>query len=182
MANDKREQAITTLKPLVPEIEQADTSIPDTVEWRVKGVVQEVVVHKDGVVVLGIPHDCPESIENGPMAEYDDWQEKHGHNCDLMGCGMCHVLWRHHFGHAAATAEGIPQADGWVDVADRLPAQSDLSGYLNDSVFTWSAVGGDEGWASVGRFGIERQKFIGDGYVIAWMPIPTYQRQSREGE
>ena len=74
-------------------------------------------------------------------------------------------------GHAAATAEGIPQADGWVDVADRLPAQSDLSGYLNDSVFTWSAVGGDDGWASVGRFDIERQKFIGDGYVIAWMPI-----------
>lgn len=78
---------------------------------------------------------------------------------------------------AKAAAEGIPQSDGWVDVADRLPAQSDLSGYLNDSVFTWSAVGGDDGWASVGRFDIERQKFIGDGYVIAWMPIPEFSKR-----
>jgi len=85
-------------------------------------------------------------------------------------------IWREGY-DAAATAEGIPQADGWVDVADRLPAQSDLSGYLNDSVFTWSAVGGDDGWASVGRFDIEQQKFIGDGYVIAWMPIPEFSKR-----
>lgn len=112
--NDVIEQTMgaITLKPLVPDIEPADT-ISETVEWRVKGVVQEVIVHKDGVVVLGIPEDCPESIEKGPMAEYDEWQIKHGHDCDLMGCGQCHVLWRH---SVRLTAEPDP------DVVERAKA------------------------------------------------------------
>lgn len=72
-----------TLKPCVPTVEDAPVT-PETIEWRVEGTPQEIVIVVDqGVIVLGIP------------ADEDENAMEPNHNCDQMGCGQCHVLWRH---------------------------------------------------------------------------------------
>ena len=75
---------------------------------------------------------------------------------------------------AAATAEGIPQADGWVDVADRLP-DGDFTEYLicleNKSVFRATYLGKKE-WLVAGVGSVKDHN-----PVIAWQPLPApYQR------
>jgi len=69
-------------------------------------------------------------------------------------------------------AEGIPQSDGWVDVADRLPdVQQQYLIRCADGVPEVCLFHLDFGW-----YGPNQDE------VIAWMPIPTYQRPSSEGE
>ncbi len=83
-------------------------------------------------------------------------------------------------GHAAATAEA--QADGWVDVADRLP--------LSIGGINWPVIVTDRDQC------VRVGTFVDDGFyldnstikmplieIIAWQPLPApYQRQSSEGE
>jgi len=89
-------------------------------------------------------------------------------------------------GHAAATAEGIPQAAGWVaiETVDDLPKED--GGYL--------ATFPGDGEYVVGELFLRTDNHQrnweagGDGWPddfkpIAWQPLPApYQRQSREGE
>lgn len=84
-------------------------------------------------------------------------------------------------GHAALAAA----RSEWVDVADRQP---DSDGWYWAMV-DFKSIVGDEGGPLVAekrRYAIEVD---GTGYwissagpVVAWMPIPPYQRPSREGE
>jgi hypothetical protein len=71
-------------------------------------------------------------------------------------------------GYAAATAESIPQSDGWVDVADGLPTE--------DGWYLVTTVGGD---VNMSRFRVRDGHFETVVSVLAWQPKPApYQRQS----
>lgn len=90
-------------------------------------------------------------------------------------------------GHAAATAEGIPQSDGWVTIETRLPDREPNKSYsnppclvtlkgevrilcFNHEHLVWDDETGDDFYCQIGD-------------VIAWQPLPRpYHRPSREGE
>lgn len=75
-------------------------------------------------------------------------------------------------GHAAATAEGIPQSDGWKAIETGLPDSHDW--YL----VAVDHVGGIQGLTEIQYFGGEFNEA-----VVAWRELPApYQRQSSEGE
>ena len=74
-----------------------------------------------------------------------------------------------------ATAEGIPQADGWVDVADGWPEEDG-----EDVLVTfWSGTT----WLVMVAVYYGACQWSIDADVIAWQPLPApYQRQSSEGD
>jgi hypothetical protein len=82
---------IKTLQPLVAPARQEGPA-NDVIEWNVEGEPQQVVLSMGEIVVLG----CP--------ATSDDGLKDAEHNCDVMGCGLCHVLWRHNV-HATLTEQ-----------------------------------------------------------------------------
>lgn len=79
------------LKPLVADLE------PDTLEMpqpRVVGCTVQEVCELDGeVVILGIPEEGLDDEGNSL------------HNCDQMGCGLCHVIYRFDLGESAENAQ-----------------------------------------------------------------------------
>lgn len=90
-------------------------------------------------------------------------------------------------GYAAATAEGIPQADGWVDVTDRLPEAKEGWNH-SEQCLVWYQPSLD----AVGNYGIAYYHYdppyrpcewVDFAHLgrdpIAWQPLPApYQRKS----
>jgi hypothetical protein len=77
-------------KPLtVPEPEK-----PKGAEFRVHGTISTILETEKEIVMLGTPADEEES----PIIV---------HNCDWMGCGYDHVLWRYNKHTGALYGEGL---------------------------------------------------------------------------
>lgn len=74
-------------------------------------------------------------------------------------------------GYAAGCEAGKPK---WIPVSERLPELKDMGGYQKDEVYTCSQMEDGTKWYAVGRFSLERQQFIANSYVVAWMPTPPY--------
>lgn len=91
----------------------------------------------------------------------------------------------------ATAAEGIPQADGWVDVAVSLPPAKEGWNH-SEQCLVWYQPSLD----AVGNYGIAYYHYdppyrpcewVDFAHLgrdpIAWQPLPTpYQRQSSEGD
>lgn len=77
----------TSLNPFVVKVK------PEWPEWKIEGEAHSVVTTKDEVLILGYPPDEPDGLSED---QYADWYET-AHNCDSMGCGWDHVLWRRKF-------------------------------------------------------------------------------------
>src|SRR5687767_2293148 len=74
----------TNLNPFVVRVK------PEWPEWEIRGEAHSVVTTSDEVLILGHPPDEPEGLTE---PQYSEWYET-AHNCDEMGCGWEHVLWR----------------------------------------------------------------------------------------
>ena len=83
-------------------------------------------------------------------------------------------------GYAAATAEGIPQADGWVVI------RQDDSHYkfqtLPQANGQYVGKRRDSKYYEIFFINQHQDKWLLCQQFEAWMPIPPYQRQSSEGE
>lgn len=96
--------------------------------------------------------------------------------------------------HAARTAEGIPQADGWVAIeigglpgiggeyiVAYTPSDGEFPPIIETVAEFCSKSRGIREKYEAGKWyyvGSRALEFTG---VVAWQEIPTYQRQSREG-
>lgn len=98
-------------------------------------------------------------------------------DCDRGDCAV-NILLAAEFGfdagHAAATAEGIPQADGWVAIKSIADLPTVNGRYVTQE---WSGI------LRIQDYDSHRRK-LWFSSVLAYLPKPIqpYQRQSSEGD